>query len=133
MHPLDGETIGVLVAPRQLLTMQHRLLQLHVLTVQCTRVEGCWFKSRHRNGICLLAVSLHRVGSIGHIHSENFYHFYSTAHSHSISTHNQFMSKDTYEITILDIKMSLCYFSIQLYDCLGKLYEAVPTSCTQKC
>ncbi len=78
-----------------------------------------------------LVVSLRRVGSIGHIHGENCFFFIQTGHSNSISTHNQFVPIDTYEIKILDIKMSNCYFSIKFYDCLGQLYEAVQTSCTQ--
>ena len=58
--------------------------------------------------------------------------FSQIAHSHSISTHNQFVPIESYKITILDIKMFHCYFLIKLYDLLGKLYEAVQTMCRLK-
>ena len=57
-----------------------------------------------------LAVLLHRVGSIGHIHGENCLFFSQSAPSHTTSIHNQFVPIDTYQITILDSKMSH-YFS----------------------
>ena len=76
---------------------------------------------------CWLVVSLRHIGSIGHIHGENCLKRIQTAPSHSISTHNQFVP---YEIKILDIKMSHCYFSIKLFDWLGKLYEVVQTDLT---
>ena len=50
------------------------------------------------------------------VSAENCLFFIQTGHSDSFSRHNQFVLIDTYEIKILDIKMTNCYFSIKFYD-----------------